>query len=109
MAQNFVNFCNFLQKMPVFLKYFEEFCIFLIPVLTLWISPGLLIRVIPAFFLVYPAKECHPWTLSPFLICHPSLFLFSSQRKLGSTRRRRSGYRISPLPHQRGSGWLSPG
>jgi hypothetical protein len=28
---------------------------------------------------------------------------------LGSTRRRRGGYQMSYLPHQRGSGWLSPG
>jgi hypothetical protein len=61
--------------MPVFLKIFAIFCIFLIPVLTLWISPGLLVHVNPALFLVYPAKECHPWTLSPFLICHPSFFI----------------------------------
>jgi hypothetical protein len=47
----------------------------------------------------------------PFLLfsCVIPAFILSPQRKLGSTRRRRGGYQMSSLPHQQGSGWLSPG
>jgi hypothetical protein len=67
-----------LKFLPLFLKKFEDFCKnlqFFEGFYTLRISPGLLVHVNPALFLVTPAKECHPWTLSPFPIRHPSFFI----------------------------------
>jgi hypothetical protein len=82
-----------LKFLPLFLKKFEDFCKnlqFFEGFYTLRISPGLLVHVNPALFLVTPAKECHPWTLSPFPIRHPS-------ESWDLPTRPQSGYQISPL------------
>jgi hypothetical protein len=90
-----------LKFLPLFLKKFEDFCKilhFFEGIFNPWISPSLLVRVTSAFFLVTPAKECHPWPF-PLFSCVIPAFLLSSQRKLGSTRRRRGGCQISPFPY----------